>query len=247
VERGGNYEQELGTASGRPCLKNASIHGKRPSNALMAHPSITCGVIVFKPAAGPAGVRNIVAVVTDHGEPEDEFKVASYHTRAEPKPTSPPDVRIIRTGTTMTITWGPSRGSYDYDIDINLSDGTKVLDVARAPAARGVARHRVAAERECQRVRRAGRRRLGTAGQRQLRGLGFGAAVAVLGEAAPSASPSTIATSWARVCAFILTIPQTGACYRRHMDVVPAWIRGACDRRSGLIAGAGRFSGVDGG
>ena len=132
VERGGNYEQELGTASGRPCLKNAPIHGKRPSNAYMAHPSITCGVIVFKPAPGPAGVRNIVAVVTNHGEPVNEFKVASYDTSAEPKPTPPPDLRIIRTGTTVTITWGPSRGAYEYDVDINLSDGTKVLDVAGA-------------------------------------------------------------------------------------------------------------------
>jgi hypothetical protein len=134
VERGGNYEQELGTAKGRPCLKNAPIQGKRPSNAYMAHPSITCGLIAFKPAAGPAGVRNIVAVVTDHGEPVDEFKVASYQAPGEGTPAQPANLRITRQGTTVDITWDRSAGADDYDVDITLSDGTKVVDVMGSKA-----------------------------------------------------------------------------------------------------------------
>lgn len=32
-------------------------------------------------------------------------------------------------GTTVGITWTPSAGAADYDVDLNLSDGGKVLDV----------------------------------------------------------------------------------------------------------------------
>jgi hypothetical protein len=134
VERGGNYEQEIGTAHGTPCLKNAPIHGKRPANAYMAHPSITCGLIVFKPAAGPAGVRNIFAVVTDHGEPVDDFKVASYTARGEGIPARPANLRITRQGSTVQITWNPSAGADDYDVDVTLSDGAKVVDVMGSKA-----------------------------------------------------------------------------------------------------------------
>jgi len=97
-ERGGAYEQELGTASGRPCLQNAAIQGRRPSNSYMAHPRITCGVIPFTPAPGPAGVRDIVAVVTNNGEPVREFKVASYTVGAEALPSRPSNLRIVRSG-----------------------------------------------------------------------------------------------------------------------------------------------------
>ena len=128
-ERGLNYEQNLGSAQGTPCLQGAKIQGRRPANAFMAHPQIRCGVIPFAPAPGPAGVRNIVAVVTDHGEPVTEFKVTSYRTAGEGTPARPRNLKITRRGRTVQITWNPSAGAYDYDVDVTLSDGAKLLDV----------------------------------------------------------------------------------------------------------------------
>lgn len=128
-ERGINYEQELGTAKGKTCFKNAPIRGHRPAVYFMAHPHIVCGEIPFAPAPGPAGVRNIVAVVTDNGEPVREFTVTSYRADGEPLPAKPSNLRLLRHGPIVTITWGPAANAYDYDVGINLSDGSKVLDV----------------------------------------------------------------------------------------------------------------------
>lgn len=128
-ERGQSYEQQLGTASGSTCMQNAPIQGPRPANAFMAHPKITCGVIPFSPAPGPGGTRQIVAVVTENGEPVNEFNVTTYKTTGAVLPASPTNLQITRNGSDVTITWSPSAGAYDYDVDVNLSDGSKVLDI----------------------------------------------------------------------------------------------------------------------
>lgn len=128
-ERGANYEQQLGSANGATCFKNEPVQGHRPAVYFMAHPRIVCGEIPFAPAPGPAGVRNIVAVVTDNGEPVREFTVTTYRAGGEALPSRPTNLRLTRRGSTVTITWGSSAGAADYDLDINLSDGSKVLDV----------------------------------------------------------------------------------------------------------------------
>jgi hypothetical protein len=129
-ERGADYEQELGPASGRPCLQGRPILGTPPPSGFRGRPQARCGVIAFAPAPGPAGERRIVAVVSDHGEPVRELAVASYRTPGEPLPARPRKLRIARRGSTATITWGRSRGAYDYDVDVYLSDGARLLDVA---------------------------------------------------------------------------------------------------------------------
>jgi hypothetical protein len=132
-ERGGRYEQELGDASGVPCPTNDRLRDMQAPKALDYHPRITCGVIPFVPVPGPGGVRHIVAVVNDaNGEPVTEFEVASYHAPGEALPTRPARVRIARTSSTATITWSRSAGADDYDVDVSISDGRRLLDLAGA-------------------------------------------------------------------------------------------------------------------
>ena len=129
-ERGTTYEQQLGTtAGGTSCLKDAPVAGSRPADSYLVHPNMTCGDIPFSPAAGPAGVRDIIAVVDNHGEPVTEFLVTKYDTTGLPLPSEPRDLKIVRDGTTVTITWAASTETTDYNLDINLSDGSKVVDV----------------------------------------------------------------------------------------------------------------------
>jgi hypothetical protein len=128
-ERGQNYEQQLGPANGTPCMQNAPIQGPRPANAFMAQPKITCGVIPFSPAPGPGGTRQIVAVVTDHGVPVNEFNVTTYRTTGELGPARPSGLKLMRSGSNVTVTWNSAAGASNYNLDVTLSDGSKVLDV----------------------------------------------------------------------------------------------------------------------
>lgn len=131
-ERGANYQQELGRAGGRPCLQNAPIQGTRPAHAFVTRPRITCGTIAFAPAPGPAGARQIVAVMTNHGEPVGEKTVTSYTASGEGLPAQPRALRITRAGTRARITWGRSPGAREYDVDVRLGDGASLLYVTRS-------------------------------------------------------------------------------------------------------------------
>jgi hypothetical protein len=123
---GAKYEQELGPASGRPC-------GGRSSLPL-------CGQVGFTPAAGPAGLRQIYAITTMNGEIVHKQLVASYVAPPEPEPSIVPSLRVQRVGTTVRVIWAGSKApeaaskAVDYNIDINLSDGRRLLDIASASA-----------------------------------------------------------------------------------------------------------------
>lgn len=126
VERGANYEQELGPARGVPCPGTAN-----------QHPRPLCGKIHFSPAAGPAGQRRIYAVTTMNGEITEDQLVATYRAPREPEPSAVPRLVVRRVGNSVRITWGASRAPIaaarpmDYDVDVNVSDGRRLLDVTR--------------------------------------------------------------------------------------------------------------------
>jgi hypothetical protein len=122
VEVGAKYEQELGPASGRACRGSLPL----------------CGHLGFTPAAGPAGLRHIYAITTMNGEIVHKQLVASYSAPPEPEPSIVPSLKVQRIGTTVRVIWGGSKApesaarAVDYNIDINLSDGRRLLDVASA-------------------------------------------------------------------------------------------------------------------
>jgi hypothetical protein len=125
VERGANYEQELGLASGGPCQASAGDS---------SHP--LCGQIDFTPAPGPAGERKIYAITTMNGEITDMQLVATYDAPVEPEPSEVPDLIVRRADGAVDISWGASHAPEAaarpmvYDVDVNVSDGRKLLDVA---------------------------------------------------------------------------------------------------------------------
>jgi len=123
VERGGNYEQELGPARGTPCQGDAG-QASRP----------LCGEIHFTPAAGPSGLRHIYAITTMNGEITDEQLVASYRAVPEPEPSEVPRLVLDRVDGGVRISWAASRAPDPaalpmiYDIDVNVGDGRRLLD-----------------------------------------------------------------------------------------------------------------------
>lgn len=124
VEEGANYEQELGPARGGPC--KASAGDSSPA---------LCGEIEFTPAPGPGGERKIYAITTMNGEITDMQLVATYDALREPEPSEVPDLIVRRADGAVHISWGASHAPEAaakpmvYDVDVDVSDGRKLLDV----------------------------------------------------------------------------------------------------------------------
>lgn len=131
-ERGVSYERELGVAKGKPCLQNAPIKGTRPADSVNFRPTIRCGEIPFAPAPGPGGKREIVAIVTDHGEPVNEMNVATYTEQVPDHPGMVHHLTVTREGTDVTATWQGAPRAFDYDVDLTLADGEHRLLVVPA-------------------------------------------------------------------------------------------------------------------
>jgi hypothetical protein len=127
VEQGADYEQELGPAAGQPCPADAGDS---------SHP--LCGRIEFTPDGGPRGERRIYAISTMNGQITSKQLVATYDAPAEPKPSEVPAMKVERTPSGLRISWAPSHAPMAearpmvYDIDVNLSDGRKLLVVVRS-------------------------------------------------------------------------------------------------------------------
>ena len=124
-ERTKNDQVLIGNATGPVCraLKLATVrHGDA------VHPN--CGKLSFRPGPGPAGVRQIVAVLMRNGEPTGEIPVAKYDAPGEVPLKAPADVTIQRTGTTVGVTWMGVAGVKTYDVLYKLNDGEQQVLVA---------------------------------------------------------------------------------------------------------------------
>ncbi len=128
VEEGGKDEQELGVADGRPCKDVKDIHPDFP----------LCGELHFVPAAGPAGPRRIYAVTTMGGMETRRELVATYDAPPEREPSEVPSLIVRRVPEGLRIGFAGSdppvavARPVDYDVDVNLSNGRKLLDVLRS-------------------------------------------------------------------------------------------------------------------
>ena len=81
------------------------------------------GRIRFSPAAGRAGRRQIVAVVTDHGLQTQSLIVARYTAPGPTRPPRPRRVRVTHRGYTLNITWTPVAGATSYEVFLQAADG----------------------------------------------------------------------------------------------------------------------------
>ena len=125
-----NMDQVLiGNATGPVCpaLRLATVR-----NGDAAHPN--CGKLSFRPGPGPAGVRQIVAVLMRNGEPIKEIPVAKYDAPGEVPLKAPAGVTVQRNGTTVGVTWMGVAGAKTYDVLYKLNDGEQQVVVAPATA-----------------------------------------------------------------------------------------------------------------
>ncbi len=86
----------------------------------------------FTPAFGPAGKREIVAVVSQDGQVRREVVVGSYGAPAPAKPGKVKRVQVTRKGKTVTVTWSKAqRATGSYEVQVRLPDGTVYSDITK--------------------------------------------------------------------------------------------------------------------
>jgi len=85
------------------------------------------GRLAFAPAPGPAGTRQIVALVEREGLTSRQLTVASFRAEAPPRPGRPGRVQVTRRGSRLTIRWSTSGNASRYDVDVSLADGRRML------------------------------------------------------------------------------------------------------------------------
>jgi hypothetical protein len=136
VERGPATEQNLGSVHTYPCPEE--YRGRSGGQ------DILCGGIKFRPADGPAGPRDIYAVIEEDGLPRETRKVTSYLAPPPQRPARPRGLRVRRRGATLRITWRDDQISRTYNIVVTTSDGQRRLIRrpfgAQSATVRGVAR-----------------------------------------------------------------------------------------------------------
>jgi hypothetical protein len=136
VERGPATEQNLGSVHTYPCPEE--YRGRSGGQ------DVLCGGIEFRPADGPAGRRDIYAVIEEDGLPRETRKVASYLAPPPQRPARPRGLRVRRRGATLRIAWRDDHISRTYNIVVTTSDGQRRLIVrpfgTQRATLRGVAR-----------------------------------------------------------------------------------------------------------
>jgi hypothetical protein len=85
------------------------------------------GVIRFAPAIGPAGRRQIVALVSMGAVPSKRIVVATYVAPGPPRAQRPPHLRLARRGSALEINWERGTDTTRYEIVVIASDGRRLL------------------------------------------------------------------------------------------------------------------------
>jgi hypothetical protein len=130
VERGRKTEQRLGVAAGGECPGDI---GRSPDGQQMK-----CGKIRFSPGDGPAGTRQIMALVEQDGAPRAKpVEAARYRAPATAMPPKPRGLKLRRRGSKLVVTW---RGSAGNAVRVNTivasDDGRRRVFIKKARARR---------------------------------------------------------------------------------------------------------------
>jgi hypothetical protein len=81
------------------------------------------GTITFTPGDGPAGRRQIVALITEQGTPVRNVVVTTYTAPGLLRVGTPQGVRARRRGSALEVSWSPVPGAAGYATTLSLSDG----------------------------------------------------------------------------------------------------------------------------
>jgi hypothetical protein len=155
------------SASGRRGQQIEFVERGPEVHRRIATTSRSRGSVRFRPAEGPAGIREVVAVVLQDGVPRDSTTVARFRARTV-RAGRPGAVRVRRTSRSARVTWRGASGAATYNVRVRISDGRSLLFRAgarrRSVTVRGVARRmRVTASvRGVTRGGRAGKARIAT-------------------------------------------------------------------------------------
>jgi hypothetical protein len=129
VERGERTTQILGVAREGRCKAEA---GGVDTDRKMA-----CGQLKFTPGHGPAGKRQIVAMIEQDGRPRDEKVVATYTAPKDRLPARPRLLRARRAGNAVLVRWAAVPGANGYTASVTTSDGRR-LSFAPASAQKAI-------------------------------------------------------------------------------------------------------------
>lgn len=119
---GEGYQQTLSSRlNGAACPKGATAPGRTAGKS-------RCQAIIFTPTFGYAGPRTLQATVYDaQGAIVKIIDVAKFTAPKPAIPTLPPDIRLVRKGTSVIAVWGNSTGNVRrYGGYAVLSDGRKL-------------------------------------------------------------------------------------------------------------------------
>jgi hypothetical protein len=105
---------------------------------VIATTSAATGQAGFRPAEGPAGKRKIVALVEQNGLPRTSLPAGSYRAPGRIHPARPRQLRIVRRGSKLVVSWrGPKQG-FRHAVYLRRSDNVRRLQVV-APGRHSVA------------------------------------------------------------------------------------------------------------
>ena len=100
---------------------------KGQAGASLGYAKGTKGRIRFTPASGPKGKRSIVALVESYGTPRAQLNVASYTAPPPARPATPKQLKVVRKGTRLVVSWRRVTGASRYRVVVKLADGRSVL------------------------------------------------------------------------------------------------------------------------
>jgi hypothetical protein len=98
------------------------------------------GTLAFAPADGPAGRRQIVALINQDGLPRPRVVLTSYRAPGPLRPAAVHRLRVALRGATLSVTFGPAENAQSYEIQITSTDGKRRLLLLSA-AHRSVSLH----------------------------------------------------------------------------------------------------------
>jgi hypothetical protein len=90
------------------------------------------GTFRFHPADGPAGVRRIVALVEQNGRPRVDIDAGSYRAPGPLRPGRPIQLRIVRRGTSLVVSWRSRLAGFGHALHFSLTDNRRGLLMAPA-------------------------------------------------------------------------------------------------------------------
>jgi hypothetical protein len=85
------------------------------------------GTLRFTPAPGPAGRRQIDAIITDDGVQRETISAASYQAPGPPTPGLVRSLTIHRHGARFQIRFGQAPGAATYRLRVTATDGRRLL------------------------------------------------------------------------------------------------------------------------